>query len=390
MTINHSPLNRSQFLLDPNIIFLNHGSFGATPRSVFEAYQNYQLELEREPVLFLGRRANGLLATARAVLAGYLGTQADNLVYLTNATTGINVVARSLPLGPGDEVLTTDHEYGAIDRTWRFLAQKQGFHYINQAIPVPVSTPEEWLDIFWQGVSPRTKVISISHITSPTALIFPIQTLCKRARHAGILTIIDGAHVPGQIDLNLEALDADFYTGNLHKWLCAPKGAAFLYARPDVQHLVEPLVVSWGYESATPGPSTFIDYNQWTGTRDIAPFLAVPEAIKFLQNNHWPEVRAYCHALAADVQQQICKISELPALSAPSPVWFSQMVAAPLPIQTDLSALSSFLWDEKKIEVPMIDWNGHKMVRISVQGYNTQTDLDVLCCSLKEYIDSHK
>ncbi len=269
---------RDEFLLDPDVIYLNHGSFGATPRPVFDSYQRWQRELERQPTEFLGRRAGILLEQSRTVLAEYLGTSSANLAYVTNATTGLNAAARSLALGPGDEVLASDHEYGALDRTWRFLAQKQGFQYINQPIPLPVTTPEAFVEALWQGVTPRTRVIFISHITSPTALIFPVEAVCQRARAQGILTVIDGAHVPGHLPLNLDALGADYYSGNLHKWLCAPKGAGFLYARSERMHTIEPLVVSWGYKSEQPGPSPLVDYIEWQGTRDISAFFTVPDA----------------------------------------------------------------------------------------------------------------
>ncbi|MGE5250447.1 MAG: aminotransferase class V-fold PLP-dependent enzyme, partial [Bacteroidota bacterium] len=270
---------RKQFLLDPSITFLNHGSFGATPRPVFRAYQRWQRELERQPVEFLGRRFDGLMQEARAALGCYLGTQPQNVVWAQNVTVALNVVARSLELGPGDEVLSTDHEYGALNRTWSFLSKARGFAYINQPIPVPLETPEQFVEAFWKGVTPRTRILFLSHITSPTAIIFPVQQVIRRARQAGILTIIDGAHAPGQIPLALDQLGADFYGGNLHKWLCAPKGAGFLYARPEVQHLLKPLVVSWGYESEKPSGSTFIDHYEWWGTRDPAAFLSVPAAI---------------------------------------------------------------------------------------------------------------
>ncbi len=322
---------RSQFLLDPNVIFLNHGSFGATPRPVFECYQRWQLELERQPVEFLGRRASDLLRISRAALANYLGTAEDNLVYITNATTGVNIVARSLHLKPGDEVLASDHEYGAMDRTWRFLSQKQGFRYINQPVRTPIASITDFVDQFWQGVNSQTRVIYLSHITSPTAIIFPVKEICDRARQAGILTVIDGAHAPGQIPLDLDALGADFYTGNLHKWLCAPKGSAFLFARPDVQPLLEPLVISWGWESDHPGPSHFIDILEWAGTRDLAAFLAVPEAIRFQMDHDWEFVRARCHNLAAATQQRIAKLTGIPPLHPDSPAWFAQMGAASLP-----------------------------------------------------------
>jgi isopenicillin-N epimerase len=210
---------QAQFLLDPDITFLNHGSFGATPKPVFEVYQNWQRELERQPVEFLDRRFAERMSKARAALAEYLDTQRNDLVYVTNATVGANIVARSLKLKPGDEVLTTDHEYGACDRTWRFLSQIRGFAYIRQPISMPISSTEEFVEQLWRGVTKRTRVIYLSHITSPTAVIFPVADVCRRAREAGILTVADGAHAPGQIHLDLEEIGADFYTGNLHNWL---------------------------------------------------------------------------------------------------------------------------------------------------------------------------
>ncbi len=285
------PSLREHFLLDPEVTYLNHGSFGATPASVFQAYQDWQRELERQPVEFLGRRHNDLMLSARTALAEYVGTTASNVVYTQNVTISINIVARSLDLGPGDEVLTSDHEYGACDRAWRFLSRKHGFTYVRRAVPVPLSSASELVEEFWRGVTAHTRLIFLSHITSPTAITLPVTEICERARAAGIHTVIDGAHAPGQLPLDLSALGVDFYGANLHKWLCAPKGAGFLYARPEVQHLLEPLVVSWGYESDTPSGSTFIDHHEWWGTRDIAAFLAVPAAIKFQQEHDWLRVR---------------------------------------------------------------------------------------------------
>ena len=280
---------RELFLLRPDVVFLNHGSFGACPRPVFEAYQQWQLELERQPVEFLGRRFGGLLREAREALAAVVGARADDLVYVPNATTGLNAVARSLRLAPGDEVLTTNHEYGALDRTWRFVCARRGATYVNRPLPLPISSADEVIEQLWAGVTERTRVLFLSHITSPTALILPVQELVRRARAVGIITIVDGAHVPGQIPLNLEALGADFYAGNCHKWLNSPKGSAFLYARKEVQPLVEPLVVSWGWqpESSTllsldsNGSSPFVLQHEWQGTRDIAAYLSVPAAIEF-------------------------------------------------------------------------------------------------------------
>lgn len=380
------PSLKSDFLLNPDIYFLNHGSFGATPQPVFAAYQEWQRRLEYQPVEFLGRQAPDLLRASRQCLGEYLHTGASNLVYVTNATTGLNIAARSLALGPGDEVLSTDHEYGALDRTWRFLSKKCGFRYINYPVGVPLSDHQAFVEHFWQGVTAQTRVIFLSHITSPTALIFPVKEICARARAAGILTIIDGAHAPGQIPLDLDALDCDIYSGNLHKWLCAPKGAAFLFARPEVQARIEPLTVSWGYESEHPGDSPFIDLQEWTGTRDLAAFLAVPDAIRYQQEHNWPERQAFCHALVRSAQQRICALTGLPPLHPDLPEWYAQLAAAPLPTSADLVSLKSRLYDEHRVEVPLIEWNGHKLVRVSIQVYNTAADVDALVAALTDLL----
>jgi isopenicillin-N epimerase len=373
---------KEYFLLDPNVVFLNHGSFGATPAPVLREYQRWQLEMERQPVEFLGRRITELMAGSRAVLGAYLGAHADNLVYTQNVTIALNMMARSLSLGDGDEVLATDHEYGAMDKMWRFLAERDGFRYINQPIDIPLVTEEAFVERFWSRVTPHTCVIFISHITSSTALIFPIREIIRRAYEAGILTVIDGAHVPGQLPLKLDLLGADFYCGNLHKWLCAPKGAGFLYAKPERQDLLKPLVISWGYESEMPGSSRFVDQNEWWGTRDMAAFLSVPAAIKFQEEHHWEEAREACHLLARQALSRICEITGLPPLHTGTGGWFRQMVAAPLPAETDINALKTRLYDDYRIEVPLIEWNGNKLIRVSVQGYNTQRDIDTLCQAL--------
>jgi isopenicillin-N epimerase len=373
---------RELFLLRPGVTFLNHGSFGACPRPVFEEYQRWQLELERQPVEFLARRSADLLAEARTQLAGYLGASADEVVYFSNPTSAINMVARNLNLQPGDEILTTDHEYGAMDRTWRFVSRKLGARYIHQTLPVPATTHEEFVEAFWAGVTARTRIIFLSHLTSPTALIFPVQAICRRAREAGILTIVDGAHVPGQLLLNLSELGADVYTGACHKWLCAPKGSAFLYARREVQAWLDPLVVSWGWESETPSGSQFIDYHQWQGTRDIAAFLATPAAIRFQAEHNWEAVRAGCHALAREARRRVNEWTGLPPLCPDSPEWFCQMAAVRLPA-VDVEALKVRLYDGFQVEVPVFNWNDQPLLRLSFQGYNSAADVERLLVALK-------
>jgi isopenicillin-N epimerase len=371
-----------QFLLRPDMTFLNHGSFGACPAPVFAAYQQWQRELEAQPVEFLGRRIAGLLAEARAALAMYVGCESsDDLTFVPNATHAINIVARSLDLQPGDEVLATDHEYGAVDRTWRFICGQRGAHYIRQPIALPLSDPAEVVAQLWAGVTPRTKVIVVSHITSPTALTFPVAAICARARAAGIISVIDGAHAPGQIALDMAALGADFYAGNCHKWLCAPKGAGFLYARRELQPLLQPLIVSWGWEAITPGPSPFVDHFGWTGTFDPAAYLTVPAAIAFQAAHDWDGVRAACHALLVAARDRVAALFDLPQICPAGPEWFSQLAVAPLP-PCDTAALQRRLWDEHRIEIPIIQWEDRAFARISIQAYNTPEDVERLVAGL--------
>lgn len=373
---------RDLFLLRPDVIFLNHGAFGACPRPVFEAYQRWQLALERQPVEFLGRRFEYLMGQARAALGAFVGAAADDLVYVPNATTGLNVVARSLPLTPGDEVLATDHEYGALDRTWRFVCGKRGARYVRQPVPLPIESAGQVVETMWARVTERTRVLFVSHITSPTAITLPIAELVRRAQEAGIITVVDGAHAPGQIPLDLEALGADFYSGNCHKWMMSPKGSAFLYARREMQSLLEPLVVSWGWESDSPGPSQLVDHHQWQGTYDIAPFLAVPAAIVFMEEHDWPQVRQTCHELVRYARWAIEALTGLAPITPDAPEWFAQMAAFPLP-QCDGKSLQRRLYDQFDIEIPVITWNERQFVRVSIQGYNTQADVDALVEALR-------
>ena len=374
---------KPQFLLDPDIIFLNHGSFGATPRPVFEAYQQWQRRMEHQPVHFFMHEIAEHFATARQALADFLRSDRNDLVFVPNATFGVNVVARSLPLGVGDEVLTTNHEYGACDNVWRFLSQKQGFSYRQQPISLPLTNDEAIVEQLWQGVTKQTRVIFLSHITSSTAVRFPIQQICQRAREAGILTIVDGAHAPGQIPLNVAQIGADFYTGNCHKWLCAPKGAAFLYARPAVQQLIEPLVVGWGWgaERQLSYGSDFLDYLQFLGTNDLSAYFAVPEAIAFREAHRWEAVQTACHNLLQKAMVGIEAITGLPSIY-PDTAAFCQMAVMPLPPIVDLPQLKTQLYRQFKVEVPLTRWQEQQFIRISVQGYNTADDIEVLLQAL--------
>ncbi len=371
------------FLLDPSVHFLNHGSFGACPKPVFDVYQAWQRRLEAQPVLFLGREYPALMLEARTALADYLGAAAQDLVYIPNATHGVNIVARSLRLAPGDEILSTDHEYGACDNAWQFLCQQSGARYLRQPLPLPFAEPQQIVEQIWRGVTPRTRLLYLSHITSPTALLLPVQALIQRARQAGILTLIDGAHAPGQIPLHLPTLGADFYTGNCHKWMLAPKGAGFLYARPEVQPLLNPLVVSWGYSQPS-GESCLVDYLQWTGTQDPAAWLSVPAAIQFMRTQGWEEKTQAAHLALVGLLEQVNALTGQAAI-APSG-FYRQMGAALLPPQTALETLKARLYEEYRVEVPLLQWNEHKLIRISVQPYNTPADFDALLQGLRRLL----
>lgn len=373
---------RNLFQLDPEIIFLNHGSFGACPRPVFEIYQDWQRRLERQPVLFLGREFSRHDRQARIALGEFLGAEPDDVVFVPNATHAINIIARSLNLQPGDEILTTDHEYGACDYAWEFIAAKRGARYIRLPIPIPLPADDEITDRLFEKAGLRTRVIFLSHVTSPSALTLPVEAICRRARQVGILSVIDGAHAPGQIDLDLDSLGADFYTGNCHKWMLAPKGSAFLYARPEVQPLIEPLIVSWGFRAnaETTSGSKFVDYLSWTGTRDPAAALSVPAAIRFMAEHDWQKVRRECHSRAVELRRKL--LERIGGAALCSPDRFIQMFSAALPPQTDIQGLKAHLYEHDHIEVPLLEWNRLKLIRVSVQAYNTTADLDALVTAL--------
>jgi isopenicillin-N epimerase len=385
---------RQEFLLDPDVVFLNHGSFGATPEPVFAAYQRWQRELERQPVEFLGRRAEGLLDEARAAMAAYVGCSRDDLVFVPNATTGVNVVARSLPMEPGDEVVGTDLEYGACERAWEWFCAKRGARYEKAHVPLPLTSPDEVVEAMFAAVTPRTRAIFMSHVTSGTALRLPVEDVARRAREMGILTVVDGAHAVGQWPVDLEALGADFYASNFHKWLCAPKGSGFLYARRDQQSWVESPIVSWGWVEGRNDhfrpESQFVSRNQIQGTRDLAAFLSAPAAVTYQQQRDWETVRERCHALAVEARERIAALAGLPNIvpvkSPDGYRWFRQMAIAPLPEGIDGHALQRCLYDEYRVEIPVTWWSDKPFIRFSFQGYNTRDDLEALLAALESLL----
>ncbi len=383
---------RELFLLDPEMVFLNHGSFGACPAEVLEAQYAGQRGMERNPVEFLGRRSAALLGDARARLAVYLGARPEDLVFVTNATTGVNTVARSLNLSAGDEVLATDHEYGACDAVWRWVCDKVGARYVRAEIPLSFERAER-ADRVLAAATARTRLIFLSHLTSTTALIFPVGEVCRRARERGILTLVDGAHAPGHVPLALDELGADFYTGNCHKWLCAPKGAGFLHVRRERHAILDGAVISWGYLPETgaafeayTGSSVLERRHQWQGTRDISAFLTVPAAIEFQERHGWERVRAACHALALETRDRIGVLTGLAPICRDDDL--GQMAAVELP-PCDAEALRSALYG-RRIEVPVGEWNGRPYLRAAFQGYNTRADADALVSALAEELAARR
>ena len=380
------------FLLDPEVRFLNHGSYGACPAEVFVRYQAWQRQLERQPVAFLDpmRGYGAWMREARVALAGELGATPDDLVGVMNATLGLNIVAQSLPLQPGDEILTTDHEYAALEKTWAFVARRTGAVIKVVTVPLPLVSEAEFTAAVVNGMTGRTRVLFLSHITSATALVFPIENAVAEARKRGIWSVIDGAHVPGHIPLHLDALGADFYSGNCHKWLMAPKGSAFLHVRAEWQSMMNPLVISHGW-AAEPGPSgafgnsTFIDSIEMQGTRDPAAWLSVPAAIRFRHDHGWDRVAAACRALAQDTAERITRRTGLAPFSSPA-FCAPQMVAMPIPPCEPLE-LQKTLLDQYRIEIPVFRWKNHHIARLSVQGYNTPAEMDALVDGLTGLLD---
>ena len=377
---------KNEFLLDPDVVYLNHGAYGAVPKPVFESYQRWQLLSERQPVDFLSRHGTERLAVSRQALADYLGTQRDNLVYVQNGTIGLNIIAHNLHLQEDETLLTTDHEHGGINRMWRRFSALRKFEYRTVSFPTPMTTHREFVEIFWSAVTPDVKAIFISHITSPSALIFPVKEICARARAAGILTIVDGCHAPSQIPLNLEDIGADYYVGILHKWLCAPRGSAFLYVRPEMQTKAEPMVVSWGWEPKKPGPSRFVEYHEWQGSRDISSFLAVPDAIEFQRSHDWHSVRKRCTQLADQAQWALSEITGMSPYTNGGAEWFSQAVCVPIPEDIDDEEMRERIRHEHNIEVSIDTLNTKPRIRVSVQGYNDEDDIERLLVAVKKLL----
>jgi isopenicillin-N epimerase len=394
--------------LDPAIVFLNHGSFGACPRPVLDVQQGWRDQLEAEPVRFLGRELNGRLATVREAIGDFVGADPDDLALVANATGGANAVIRSLRFRQGDEIVTTDHEYNAILNVLRYVAERDGAQVVIVGLPFPGVSPDDVVDRVLAAVSDRTRLAVISHVTSPTALILPVERIVARLAERGIDTLVDGAHAPGMVALDLDALGATYYTANLHKWVCAPKGSAFLHVRRDRQDGIRPGTISHGLNAPIHERSRFRQEFDWQGTLDPTAWLAVPAAIDFiggLMDGGWPAVVARNHELAVYGRDVLARALGGEHLRSPSTM-IGAMAALPLPVGGPLGGIEAsgsspldtdpfqlVLYERFGIEVPIGAWpvpaaRGAsppiRTIRISAALHNDEADIDRLVAALGE------
>jgi isopenicillin-N epimerase len=370
---------RREYLLDPTVAFLNHGSFGACPRPVFERYQAWQRKLENEPIDFLDRRLPELLDAARVTLAEYVHCAAEDLAFVQNATTGVNLAARALVLGPGDEVLATDLEYGACDLAWEWVCRRTGAHYVRAPIKVPLRDPSAVVDALFAHAGERTRAVYVSHVTSTTGLVLPVEEIVAHARALGLVTVVDGAHAPAQVPVDVAALGADFYSANAHKWLGAPKGAGFLHARPEHQDRVDAAIVGWGYAEG----NSFSERIEKQGTRDPAAWLTVPDAIRFQAERAWDAVRDRGRELAREARRELCDLLGTEPL-APD-LMVAQM--ATVRLSSPAPDLTERLYARHRVEIPV---GGPKqdLLRLSVAAYTPRQDIDRLLAALVRELDA--
>ena len=395
MTKNHLA---DRWLLDPEVIFLNHGSFGATPKAVLDEQSRIQLRIEREPLLFFDHDYLEELDQARAVLAEFLGARTDDLAFVVNATTGVNTVLRSLQLERGDQLLVTDHEYDACRNAVDAVAADSGAEVVVASIPFPLSSGSEVVEAVIEKVTPRTRLLLIDHATSQTGMVLPIERLVKEAQARGVDVLVDGAHAPGMVPLDLDTLGAAFYTGNLHKWICAPKGAAFLHVREDRRDGVRPLVISHGANANSVKRSRFHLEHDWTGTRDPSAWLSVPAALREVESmveGGWDEVRRRNRELVLEGRDILC---DALGIDAPCPdSMIGSLASLPLPDGDSGSVNELFPFDklqdrllkEHRIEVPVIAWPAppRRLVRISAQLYNSRSQYVALAEALQNVLD---
>lgn len=367
--------------LDPSIAYLNHGSFGACPIAVLEAQRRFRDQMEREPVRFFLRELEGLLTTARQELARFVGADSEGIAFVSNASSGVNTVLRSLPFKAGDELLITDHAYNACRNALHFVAANTGARVVLARVPFPIASPEQVIASILEKVTPRTRLALVDHVTSPTGIIFPVARLVKELALRGVDALVDGAHAPGMLPLDVRAIDAAYYTGNCHKWVCAPKGAAFLHVREDKRAFIHPLTISHGANSTRNDRSRFRLEFDWTGTDDPSAHLCIREAIDFMGSllpGGWTEVMSRNHALAVAARDIVAGALQVPPPApdemigsmAALPMWNGSEQPPESPLYLD--PLQSTLLAQAGIEVPMMPWPAppKRLVRLSAQLYN--------------------
>ena len=383
---------KTLFQLDPDITFLNHGSYGACPSPVFEDYQKWQVMIEQHPVKFMQDDIYQYLDESRSSLGSYINCDKNDLIYVPNPTHAVANIINNVNLDIGDEVLSTDLEYGSCDRMWFYEAEQKGFVYNRSKVSLPIIDKESFCNDFWKNATEKTKYIFISQITSSTGMILPIPEIVLEAKSRGIKTIIDGAHVPAHIDLDINDLDPDYYVGACHKWLCCPKGVSFLYVKKDQQENIQPQIMSWGWgeeyeefkdSTQLKSSSRFINIFQWQGTRDMSAFLTVPKAIEFQEKYDWDSVRNRCKKMIIDARNQISTVTNLPKICPDD--WLGQMASFLFPAD-DVAELKKSLYNDYQIEIPAMSYNGYSALRISIQGYNSEDVVDYLAETLKKFI----
>ena len=383
---------KTLFQLDPDITFLNHGSYGACPSPVFEDYQKWQVMIEQHPVKFMQDDIYQYLDESRSSLGSYINCDKNDLIYVPNPTHAVANIINNVNLDIGDEVLSTDLEYGSCDRMWFYEAEQKGFVYNRSKVSLPIIDKESFCNDFWKNATEKTKYIFISQITSSTGMILPIPEIVLEAKSRGIKTIIDGAHVPAHIDLDINDLDPDYYVGACHKWLCCPKGVSFLYVKKDQQENIQPQIMSWGWgeeyeefknSTQLKSSSRFINIFQWQGTRDMSAFLTVPKAIEFQEKYDWDSVRNRCKKMIIDARNQISTVTNLPKICPDD--WLGQMASFLFPAD-DVAELKNSLYNDYQIEIPAMSYNGYSALRISIQGYNSEDEVDYLVETLKKFI----
>jgi isopenicillin-N epimerase len=383
-----APPLRDEWTIADGVTYLNHGSFGPSPRAVQEARAAWSARLERQPMQFFVRDLERELDAAAARLGELVGADPRDLIFVDNATAGMNVVAANVDLSADDEVLLTDHEYGAVVRIWREACRRAGAQLVVRSLPDPLNSADELVETFLGGITDRTKLIVVSHVTSPTAAILPVAAICRGARARGVPVCVDGPHAVAMVPLDLRQIDCDFYAASCHKWLSAPFGSGFLYVARRRQPGLKPVVMSWG-GSISGRPASWKDEFNWSGTRDPAAFLAVPAAIEFLECHGLENFRRETHELAAAAWRRISEFTGLEPLVPDSRDWYGSMVSLPLPAAVveaghpaQPDPLQAALWEQFRIEAPVMRWQGRRLLRVSCHLYNGRSDLDRLLAAL--------